>query len=72
MPDDKVNAALNARWEAIMEDEAQLVDYVTRWEKQDVKKRKVPLPPPALILPHDGPECPDTYPRSNGTVMHRA
>lgn len=69
VPSDKVNAALNARWEAIMQDDAQLVDYVTRWEQQDKKNRKVTIPPPALILPHDGPECPDTFPRTDGTVI---
>jgi hypothetical protein len=69
VPADKLNKELNARWEAIMNNDAQLVDYVTRWEQQDKKSRKVTIPPPALILPHEGPECPNTYPRSDNTVI---
>jgi hypothetical protein len=65
VPADKVNAALNARWEVVLKDEEKLVDYVTRWEQKDVQQRKVPLPPPEIILPHVGPECPATYERAD-------
>ena len=48
---------------------SKIAALVAEWEKNDAQGRKVMLPPPELIKPHDGPNCGESYTRSDGSVI---
>ena len=65
----EVNAELNRLFDAVMEKPEEISALVAEWEKNDTQGRKVMLPPPELIKPHDGPNCGGSYTRSDGSVI---
>ena len=65
----EVNSELNRLFDAVMEKPEEIAALVAEWEKNDSQGRKVMLPPPALIKPHDGPDCGTSYKRTDGSVI---
>ena len=66
---DAVNKELNRLWVEIMNDPIKLLEHIERWEKQDAKQRKVPVDEPNLLPRHEGPACPSSYSRTDGSVV---
>ena len=65
----EVNAELNRLFDITMSDPNAIAALVSEWEENDVQERKVMLPPPELIKPHDGPDCGESYTRTDGSVI---
>ena len=52
-----------------MEKPEEIAALVADWETNDTQERKVKLPPPELIKPYDGPECPAEFVRTDGSKI---